>query len=211
MAVKILIADDDRMQRYILERTLSAWGYEVVTAADGREAWRVIDGDSPPTAAILDWMMPEMTGLEVCQQARASSGSASGIYLIIVTSRNATADIVAAFNAGADDFVAKPFAPEELRARVQVGERIITLQRSLAERVRTLETALQQVKQLHGLLPICAYCKRIRNDQSYWQQIEFYVAERSQATFSHGICPQCKEQIVDPELAMLRERRAQAR
>lgn len=209
--MRILIADDDRMERHLLQRALSGWGYEVVAAADGCEASRVIESDNPPAAAILDWMMPGMTGIEVCRQARASSGMARGIYLIMVTSRSQTADIVAALNAGADDFVAKPFAPEELRARVQVGERIITLQRSLAERVQTLEAALQQVKQLQGLLPICAYCKRVRNDQCYWQQIESYVAERSQATFSHGICPQCKEQIVDPELAKLRERRAQGR
>ena len=90
----------------------------------------------------------------------------------------------------------------------ELGERIIALQQSLAERVRTLEAALQQVKQLQGLLPICCYCKRIRNDQRYWEQIEVYVSERSQATFSHGVCPECREQIVTPELQRWRERQA---
>jgi phosphoserine phosphatase RsbU/P len=211
MAVKILIADDDRMTRRLLESTLSGWGYDVVAASDGAQAWKILEDESPPAAAILDWMMPGMTGLEICKQARASSGPAKDAYLIIVTSRAETADIVAALDAGADDFVAKPFAPDELRARIHVGERIITLQRSLAERVRTLEAALQQVKQLQGLLPICAYCKRVRNDQRYWQQIEVYIGEHSQATFSHGICPECDARIVAPELKKWRERRAATR
>jgi CheY-like chemotaxis protein len=78
MAVKILIADDDPMTRHLLERSLSAWGYEVVAASDGRQAWNVLQGESPPPAAILDWMMPGMTGIEVCRQARAAGGATSG-------------------------------------------------------------------------------------------------------------------------------------
>ena len=205
--MKILVADDDAVARHLLERTLSAWGYEVVAASNGRQAWNVLQGENRPPAAILDWMMPGMSGIEVCQQARAAGGAPSATYLIMVTARSRTVDVVAALDAGADDFVSKPFAPEELRARVQVGERIITLQQSLAERVRTLEATLRQVKQLQGLLPICSYCKRIRNDQRYWQQIEVYIGERSEATFSHGICPECRERIVDPELKKWRERR----
>ena len=93
---------------------------------------------------------------------------------------------------------------EELRARVQVGERVVELQRRLAERVRELEAALADVKHLSGLLPICAYCKKIRNDQNYWQQVESYVAEHSEAQFSHGICPGCYETVVKTELSHLR-------
>ena len=207
--MRILVADDDPAARHLLSRTLSKWGHEVVAAPDGGQAWSILQDESPPPAAILDWMMPGMSGVEVCQHARAAGGAASGTYLIMLTSRSQTADIVAALEAGADDFVSKPFVPEELRARVQVGERIIALQRSLAERVRTLEATLQQVKQLQGLLPICSYCKRIRNDQRYWQQIEVYIGERSQATFTHGICPECREQIVEPELKRWRERQGQ--
>ncbi len=209
--MKILIADDDTMARHLLERTLSTWGYEVVAVSDGSQAWDILQGESPPPAAILDWMMPGMTGIEVCRQARAAGGAAGGTYLIMVTSRDQKADIVEALRAGADDFVTKPFFPEELRARVQAGERIITLQQSLAERVRTLEAALQQVKRLQGLLPICAYCKRIRNGQSYWQQIEAYIRERSETTFSHSVCPTCREQVVEPELKKWRERSRQIR
>lgn len=207
--MRILVADDDAVARHLLARTLSTWGYEVVSASDGRQAWSILQGESPPPAAILDWIMPGMSGVEVCQHARAAGGAASGTYVIMVTSRSQTADIVAALEAGADDFVSKPFVPEELRARVHVGERIITLQQGLAERIRTLEATLQQVQQLQGLLPICSYCKRVRNDQRYWQQIEEYIGERSRATFSHGICPECREQIVEPELKRLRERLGQ--
>ncbi len=128
--MKILIADDDTMARHLLERTLSTWGYEVVAVSDGSQAWDILQGESPPPAAILDWMMPGMTGIEVCRQARAAGGAAGGTYLIMVTSRDQKADIVEALRAGADDFVTKPFFPEELRARVQAGERIITLQQS---------------------------------------------------------------------------------
>jgi len=191
--MKVLIADDDTMARHLLERTLSAWGYEVVAVPDGSQAWTILQGDTPPPLAILDWMMPGLTGIEVCRHARTAGGAATGAYLIMVTSRDQNADIVAALHAGADDFVTKPFVPEELRARVQVGERIVRLQQALADRVRTLEAALRQVTQLEGLLPICAYCKAIRDDSDYWHRVEEYVSEHADVQFSHGICPKCLE------------------
>jgi response regulator RpfG family c-di-GMP phosphodiesterase len=100
---------------------------------------------------------------------------------------------VTAIDAGADDYLTKPFDPEELRARVQVGIRIVSLQRRLAERVAELQEALSQVKQLSGLLPICSYCKRIRSDDDYWEQIDSFVSQHSEAEFSHGVCPSCFE------------------
>jgi hypothetical protein len=94
---------------------------------------------------------------------------------------------------------------EELRARVKVGARVVTLQQGLAERVRALEDALARVKRLQGPLPICAWCKKVRNDQNYWQQVEGYVAEHSEARFSHSICPECKEKYVTPEIRRRQE------
>jgi DNA-binding response OmpR family regulator len=111
--------------------------------------------------------------------------------------------VVAGLQAGGDDYVTKPFDREELHARVKVGLRILQLQMNLADRVRELEEALASVKQLQGLLPICSYCKKIRDDQNYWQQVEGYISEHSGAVFSHGICPECYDKFVRPELKKL--------
>ena len=99
--------------------------------------------------------------------------------------------MVAGLQAGANDYVTKPFDHDELRAQVQVGRMVTDLQASLAERVRDVEAALTQVKQLQGLLPICTYCKKVHDDRNYWQQVEEYVCAASEVQFSHGICPDC--------------------
>ena len=197
--MKILIAGDDAMARRLLEGVLLEWGYEVLVTGDGLEAARILTSEDPPPVAILDWAMPGMTGVDVCRRVRETP-SASTLYLLLLTARGEQDDVVAALEAGADDFVVKPFHPPELRARVRVGERIARLQRSLAARVAALERALAQVTDLQGLLPICMYCKKIRTDSNYWQKVESYIAERSGATFSHGICPECVETRVRPEL-----------
>ena len=126
------------------------------------------------------------------------------VYIILLTALGGRQNIIQGLQAGADDYITKPFDREELRARLEVGRRIVELQRSLAERVQQLEDALARVKQLQGLVPICSYCKKIRNDQNFWQQVDTYVSEHSEAQFSHGICPECYEKIVKPELDNLR-------
>ena len=188
--MRVLVAEDDRVTGEILARTLERWGYEASVVRDGREAWDHLRGEVAPTLAMLDWMMPHMDGPDICRHVRAELPLAN-MYLLLVTAREARGDIVAGLNAGADDYIVKPFDPEELRARVAVGIRVLTLQQKLAERVAELETALSNVKQLRGLLPICSYCKRIRGDDQYWQQVEGYISEHSDAQFSHGICPSC--------------------
>ncbi len=185
-----LVADDDRVTAEILSRTLKRWEFDVAVVSNGAEAWDHLRAATVPTLAILDWMMPEMDGPEVCRRVRAELPLAN-MYLMLLTARETRGDLVTGLNAGADDYVTKPFDPEELRARVQVGVRILTLQKNLAERVEELQAALSNVKQLRGLLPICSYCKRIRGDDQYWQQLEGYIAEHSDAQFSHGICPTC--------------------
>jgi DNA-binding response OmpR family regulator len=192
--MRILVADDDTMTRRLLERMLARWGHEVHAVADGAEAWRVLAGADRPDAAILDWVMPGLTGIEICERLRAEAPDA-GTYLILVTSKDRTEDAVVALEAGADDHLPKPFAPAELRARVRVGERIVTLQRTLSERVRALEEALGQVKRLEGLLPICAWCKKVRNDENYWQDVDVYLGDHSDAEITHGICPDCRARV----------------
>ena len=196
--MKILVADDDPVSRRVVEAALVKWGHEVTVVADGLETLRALKvGDAPPLA-ILDWMMPGMDGVDVCRKVRERP-TATPPYLILLTTRGRSEDVVTGLGAGADDYLAKPFDWEELRARVEVGGRVVALQRSLAERVQALEDALARVKQLQGLLPICAWCKKVRRDQNYWQSVEGYVSEHSEARFSHGICPDCKKKLQKQE------------
>jgi len=197
--VRILIAEDDRASRRILEVTLIKDGHAVILTEDGEQAWRALQQDDTIPLAILDWNMPGLTGPEICQRARQIE-TAQPPYLILLTSRDSREDVVSGLQAGANDYVTKPFDFAELRARVQVGQRVVHLQKTLANRVKELEVALANVKMLQGLLPICLYCKKIRDDHNYWQQLEKYVAEHTDARFSHGICPECYEKVVKPEL-----------
>jgi phosphoserine phosphatase RsbU/P len=188
--MRALIADDDQIAATVLAQTLGRWEFDVTVVADGTQAWRHLRTATAPTLAVLDWMMPGLDGAEVCRRVRQEMPLAN-MYLVLLTSLESRTHVVAGLDAGADDYLTKPFDPEELRARVHVGVRVITLQEKLTERVTELQAALANVKQLHGLLPICSYCKRIRGDDQYWQQVESYIADRSDAQFSHGICPSC--------------------
>jgi len=188
--VRVVIAEDDRVTGEILARTLQRWEYQTALVSDGAEAWERLRTASEPTLAILDWMMPGMDGPDVCRRVRTELPLAN-MYLLLVTARESRGDVIAGLDAGADDYIIKPFDPDELRARVAVGARVLSLQQKLAERVTELQAALSNVKQLRGLLPICSYCKRIRGDDQYWQQVEGYIAQHSDAQFSHGICPTC--------------------
>jgi sigma-B regulation protein RsbU (phosphoserine phosphatase) len=192
--MRILIAEDDSISRIFLERTLQRWGYEVLVTDSGDEAWRVLDRPDPPPVAILDWMMPGLDGTEVCRRIRQGAAPIP-TYVILLTSRNAKEDTVVGLLAGADDYLTKPFDENELHARLQVGLRLIDLQRKLADQVAKLAEALVQVKQLHGLLPMCSWCKKIRDDSNYWHQIETYITRHSDAEFTHGICPDCADRM----------------
>jgi len=202
--VRILIAEDDVVSRRLVEATLTKWGYGVVVTTDGIQALEALKKPGAPSLAVLDWMMPGMDGAEVCRRARAEVTDRS-LYIILLTAKDRKEDIVEGLTAGADDYIIKPFDRAELKARINVGERIIRLQAELSARVKELELALANVKLLQGLLPICCYCKKIRNDQNYWQQVDTYIAEHSEAQFTHGICPECREKIVRPELERIRQ------
>ncbi len=200
--MKILLAEDDPMFAMLLERLLQA-EYEVALAHDGVEAWEALLAENAPQLAVLDWLMPRMDGVEVCRRVRHQPDLES-VYLILLSARDHIQDILAGFEAGADDYVIKPCYPEELRARVRVGRRVVELQNALAAHVAQLQQALASVRQLQGLLPICSYCKRIRNDENYWEQLETYLSEHSEANFSHGICPTCYQSIMKPQVDSLR-------
>ncbi|HYT91509.1 MAG TPA: response regulator transcription factor [Gemmataceae bacterium] len=200
--MKILVAEDDRVSRRMLETVLGEWGYEVTAVADGLAAWRAFLTDSDLELAILDWLMPGIDGRELCRRVRELTDPRPA-YLILLTARGSRSDVVAGLRGGADDYITKPFDLGELEARLHTGRRVLDLQRNLACRVHQLEVALKQVHQLRGLLPICMYCKSIRDSENYWAQVEAYLEAHSGTKFTHGICPHCYDKIVKPELAAL--------
>ena len=193
--MRVLIADDDNSARFYLEIMLKKWGYEVVVAKDGFQAWQILESPSSPRLAVLDWMMPGLNGVKICQRIRQIDHGRQ-LYLLLLTAKGNKEDIVRGLQAGADDYVTKPVDRDILRARIMVGERIVSLQKDLAQRLSELQQALTKVTKLQGLLPICSYCKKIRDDKNYWHQVELYISEHSGAQFSHGICPECKEKVL---------------
>lgn len=178
--MQILIAEDDATSRRVLEKTLRRLGHEVVATGGGREAWKAYRQQYYPVL-ISDWVMPEGDGLELCRAIRRYL-SRQYTVILLLTARGGKTDYLEAMKAGADDFLTKPFDEDQLSARLVVAERMLGLR--------------HQVKQLEGLLPICAYCKRIRDQDATWSQVEDYVALRTEANFSHGICPECTHKFL---------------
>ena len=131
--MRILIADDSVVSRHLLEATLRKWGYEVVVATDGVEAWNVLQGENPPRLAILDWVMPGLTGPEVCSRVRETTKNKDldYTYIVLLSSKSQREDLIEGLEAGADDYLTKPFDQHELKVRLRAGTRIIDLQREL--------------------------------------------------------------------------------
>jgi DNA-binding response OmpR family regulator len=161
--MRILIADDDSASRIVLATFLERLGYEVVAAEDGLAAWRLLQLANAPRLAILDLMMPGIDGLELVRRVREVP-SMLPPYLIMLSTRSEKVDIVAGLDAGANDYVAKPFDHGELRARVEVGRRMVEMRSELAAKIEQLRQAVDQIKTLKGIVPICASCKNIRDD-----------------------------------------------
>jgi len=174
--MKIIVAEDDPVSCERLKSTLSKMGHEVQAFPNGGEAWAAFK-TSKARLIISDWMMPEMDGLEFCRAVRKTTG-VDYVYFILVTAlRTEGADYDRAVQAGVDDFLVKPLDEISIWRRLFVAERILNY---------TI-----QIKQLKDLIPICMYCKKIRNDSDYWQNIENYIHEHTGSDFSHGICPDC--------------------
>jgi CheY-like chemotaxis protein len=190
--VRVLVADDEPSARMTLAHHLKKAGFDVISVADGEAARQVMLSDAPPRVLLLDWSMPGLTGPELCRWIREQR-NLSSCYLILVTARDSTEALVEGLGAGADDFVRKPFNPTEVVARVRAGQRLSGLQESLAARLSELEAALTEVRQLRGLIPICAHCHSIRSGGELWLKLESYIEQHSEATFSHSICDACME------------------
>lgn len=182
--MKILIAEDNPTDRSILAAALEKLGHTVITTEHGREAWGVFQREEI-LLLISDWLMPHIDGLKLSRKIRAEH-RIKYTYIILITAFGGKRNYLQGMEAGVDDFLTKPFDPDELAARLHVANRILSLQ--------------TEVRRLSGLLPICSYCKKIRNEDDQWFQIEHYIATRTDASFSHGICPECYSKITETEL-----------
>jgi sigma-B regulation protein RsbU (phosphoserine phosphatase) len=174
--MKILVAEDDPVSVKILQFTLQHWGHEVLCTANGEEAWQAFDQE-PVRVVVSDWMMPGIDGLELCKKIRGRSKT-EYTYFILLTANNTGRDnLRLAMDAGIDDFLTKPLDREAIYMRLRVAERILQF--------------TTEIRQLKELIPICMYCKRVRDDRDYWQQVETYIHHQTGTNFSHGICPDC--------------------
>jgi DNA-binding response OmpR family regulator len=194
--MQVLIADDQPITLTQLTGFLQKWGYDPVAVDNGDAAWEVLQREDSPPLALMDCQMPGKQGEDVCRLVRSRLPN-KPLHIILMTATLLNVDQkVNGLGAGADDYLTNPFEPAELLARLRVGERLIALQTELRGRVAELETALAEVKQLQGLLPICMDCKSIRDDRNYWHQLEHYIAAHSGAAFTHSLCPRCFKQRV---------------
>ena len=207
--MNILIAEDDRISHRVLQTVLERAGYTVAGAWNGAQAWECLQTPEHPRMAVLDWMMPQLDGVELVRKIRASTELRS-LYILLLTAKSAREEVLAGLESGADDYITKPFDRKELLARVRIGQRVIELQESLEQRIADLENALFQIKTLQGLIPMCAACKKVRSDQGYWQQVEDYLMENSDAAFSHGLCPECLK-VHYPEYEQIKREKGRKR
>ncbi|NDY73014.1 response regulator [Desulfobacter hydrogenophilus] len=178
----ILIVDDERQNIKVLAELLRNH-YKLMAAKNGEQALKATQGNILPDLILLDIVMPGIDGYEVCRRLKADERT-KHIPVIFVTAVTEIEDAARGFQAGAVDFIQKPLNPVMAKARVDLH---IKLHKTMAE----LKEALSQVKNLSGLLPICMYCKKIRDDTGYWNQIEAYIDNHSEAQFSHSICNEC--------------------
>jgi phosphoserine phosphatase RsbU/P len=185
--MKILIVEDDGIAGAVLEASLKALGHEVELAVDGTDGWNRFRGE-PKRLVISDWKMPGLDGLELCRRIRDRGGDY--VYFILLSNlANSAENLDQAMAAGADDFLSKPVKSSELKARLHVAERILNY--------------ATQVRQLQEIIPICGYCRKMRDDKNYWSQVEEYIGKQTGSEFSHGVCPDCYDRVLVPEMRKL--------
>ncbi|MCG8635871.1 MAG: response regulator [Desulfobacterales bacterium] len=185
-ANRILIVDDEKFNIKVLTEFLQN-DYSIMVAKTGEQALKAVKSQTPPDLVLLDILMPEMDGYEICKRIKTDPRS-KNIPVIFVTAVSEAMDAAKGFDLGAVDYITKPFNPVTVKARVATHIQLHTA-------MRDLKAALAQVEQLSGLLPICAKCKKIRDDKGYWNEVDFYLEKNSQAKFSHGMCPDCSDEL----------------
>ncbi len=195
---RILVVDDVPINIHVVSLALNS-DYEIIVAQDGSTALELAHRSDKPDLILLDVVMPHMGGFEVCRRLKESEATRD-IPVIFVTAKNETGDEEQGFRLGAADYITKPFEPPIVRARVKTHLELKFKREELEQKNAELFKALDQVKVLRGLLPICASCKKIRDDKGYWNQIEVYIRDHSEAEFTHGICPDCARKLGYPEI-----------
>ncbi|GAK52023.1 two-component response receiver and regulator protein [Candidatus Moduliflexus flocculans] len=188
-AYNILVVDDTPENLELLTQILAMQGYHVRPAINGQVALHTIQA-TPPDLILLDIIMPGIDGFEICRQVKANPDT-HDIPVIFISALDDAENKIKAFEVGGVDYISKPFYPEEVNARVATHLALREMYRELQEKTAQMQEALDNVKTLSGLLPICASCKKIRDDHGYWTQLEKYIERHSDALFSHGLCPDC--------------------
>nr|WP_319490391.1 response regulator [uncultured Desulfobacter sp.] len=182
----ILIVDDQPNNIKVLISFLKSQNFQTRIAESGERAMQLLDRFLPDLI-LLDVMMPGMNGFDTCTEIKADKKKAD-IPIIFMTALDNIEDKVQGFKAGGVDYITKPFDQTEMLARINTHI-------ELRQKTIALETALAEIKTLSGLLPICASCKKIRDDKGYWNLLETYIEQHTQATFSHGVCPECMDKL----------------
>ena len=180
--MKILIAEDDPVAAKILQRALENFGHQVIATRNGDEAWATFDRD-PVRVVVSDWFMPGLDGLALCRKIRERPKTPYTYYILLTSHETSPENYDLATAAGVDDFLTKPLDRPTIRMRLRVAERILTF--------------ATEIRQLKDLIPICSYCRKIRNDENYWQMVETYIGEQTGSNFTHGICPECHSKLLE--------------
>ncbi len=175
----ILVVDDSPLNLKLLSTVLEGQGYDVAMVQNGKDAFLYLESEKPDLI-LLDIMMPEMDGYEVCLELKKKP-DLKWIPVIFLTAKTEIEDIVKGFESGGVDYITKPFNSHELLARVKTHIQ--------------LKNAREEILRLRGMIPMCANCKKIRDDKGFWNHVEQYIEERSEVQISHGICPECIEEL----------------
>lgn len=192
MSTRVLCVDDDPATQVVLSGIIEDAGWQSELALNATVARQTLEANPDIQVVLLDWMLPDGSGVDLCRELKAVAGAS--LYVILVTVRGEPEDVETGLDAGADDYLVKPVSPVEVRARVRSGFRAAEAQRQLAERLAQLEQALKRVSNLESLLPLCMYCRRI-NSSEMWQSVEDYLWEHVDVKVSHGCCPDCLSKL----------------
>ncbi len=209
---RVLVTDDDPQILDLTATILRRAGYEVLEASTGKACLEAAKAHHPDIV-LLDVVLPDGTGIDLCRQMKADEGL-RGTFVILVSGVQVSSDYQAdGLNVGADGYIVKPISNKELLARVQAMVRIKRAEDALREKekeqqelILKLQEALAEIRTLKGFIPICASCKKVRDDEGYWNQLEAYISKHTDAVFSHGLCPECAEKYRE-ELKELSKKR----